>query len=74
MIEHRGRVSEDSSLVSEDSGGVIEHSDQMSEHSNQVSDHLEAVRELFTSVELDSSTMCRYFDTNREDIVRRATV
>jgi hypothetical protein len=67
VSEHRGRVSEDS-------GGVIEHSDEMSEHSNKVSEHLEAVRELFASVGLDSSTMCRYCDTNREDIPRRALV
>lgn len=60
-------MGEDSGVVSKDSGGVIEHSDEMSEH-------LEAVRELFTSVGLDSSTMCRCFDTNREDIARHATV
>lgn len=66
-IEHRGRLSEDSGVVGEDSGGVIEHSDEMSEY-------LDAVCELFTSVGLDSSTMCRYFDTNREDIARRALV
>ena len=60
MSEHWGQVSEDS-------GGV-------SEHANNVSEQLEAVRELFTSAGLDSSTMCRYFDTTREGIVRRATV
>ena len=67
-------MSEDSGVVSEDSGGVIEHSDDMSKHLNKVSEHLEAVCELFTSVGLDSATMCRYFDTNREDIARRALV
>ena len=72
MSEHLASVSGDSGAVSEDSGGVIEHSDEMSEHSNIVSEHLDAVCELFTSVGLDSSTMCRYFDTNREDIARRA--
>ena len=74
VIEHRGRVSDDSRVVSEDSSGVIEHSDQMSEQLNKVSDRRNAVRELFASVDLDSATMCRHFETIWEDIVRRATV